>query len=129
MEKNIILRNTRASTFQNLFENGLDQMPGKRERVQVMINADVEFWTGKKRVIIPKAYGPFKMEMPRMSHDDMYKFMIYTLLQHDFSILSTQTIASIGAKIMIHKPLEFRHMKVGALKLESYFLDRLAVSY
>lgn len=50
--------------------------------------------------------------------------MVDTLFQHDFSILSTQTIANIGAKIMIHKPLEFRHMKVGALKLNSFFLDK-----
>ena len=57
------------------------------------------------------------MEMPKMSNGDLYKFVVYTLLQHDFSILSTQNIASIGAKILIHKPLEFRHMKVGALKL------------
>lgn len=99
-------------------------MPGKRERVQVMINTDVEIFTGKKRVITPKTFGPFTMEMPKMSNDDLYRFMVYTLLQNDFSILSTQTIANIGAKIMIHKPLEFRHMKVGALKLNSFFLDK-----
>ena len=99
-------------------------MPGKRERVQVMINTDVEIFTGKKRVITPETFGPFTMEMPKMSNDDLYRFMVYTLLQNDFSILSTQTIANIGAKIMIHKPLEFRHMKVGALKLNSFFLDK-----
>lgn len=49
----------------------------------------------KNRVITPKAFGPFKMEMPKMSTDDLYKFMVYTLLQHDFSILSTQNIARI----------------------------------
>ena len=38
--------------------------------------------------------------------------------------LSTQNIANIGAKILIHKPLEFRNMKVGALKLNSFFLDK-----
>ena len=59
-----------------------------------------------------------------MSNDDLYKFMVYTLLQHDFSVLSTQTIANIGAKIMIHKPLELKHMKDGALKYNSYFLDK-----
>ena len=50
--------------------------------------------------------------------------LVYTLLQHDFSILLAQNIASIGAKIMTHKPLEFRNMKVGALKLNSFFLDK-----
>ena len=102
----------------------MDQIPGKRERVQVMINADVENWNGKTRMITPKTFGPFTMEMTRMSNGDLYKFMVYTLLQHDFSILSTQTIANIGAKILTHKPLEFRHMKVGALKLNTFFLDK-----
>ena len=35
-----------------------------------------------------------------MSDDDLCKFMVYTLLLHDFSILSTQNIANIGAKIL-----------------------------
>ena len=112
-----------ATMFQNLFENRLNQMPGKRENVQLMINADMENIIGNKRVITQKNYGPFKMEMPKMSKEDTYKFMAYTLLQHNFTILSTQTIAHIGAKI-IHKPLHFKHMKAGALKLDSFFLDK-----
>ena len=112
-----------ASTFQNLFENRLNQMPGKRENVQLMINADVENLIGNKRVITQKNYEPFKMEMPKMYEEDTYKFMAYTLSQHNSTILSTQTIANIGAKI-IHKPLHFKHMKAGALKLDSYFLDK-----
>ena len=112
------------TAFQNLFEEWLNRIPGKRERIQVIIEADFENWNGKTRMITPKKFGPFSMEMPQMSNDDMYKFMVFTLLQHDFSVLSTQTIANIGAKMMIHKPLEFRHMKVGALKLNSFFLDK-----
>lgn len=124
IRKSSVSPDTPGSTFQNLFENRLDEMPGKRERVQVLINADVENRNGKTRMITPKAFGPFTMEMPKMSNDDLYKFMVYTLLQHDVSILSTQNIASIGAKILPHKPLEFRNMKVGALKLNSFFLDK-----
>lgn len=112
------------TTFQNLFDDQLNRMSGKRERVQVMIEADVENWNGKTRMITPKTFGPFSMEMPQLSNDDMYKFMVFTLLQHDFSILSTQTIANIGAKIMIYKPLEFRNMKAGALKLNAFFFDK-----
>ena len=63
-----------ATTFQNLFENRLDQMPGKRENVQIMINADVENIIGNER-LITQNYGPFKMEMPKMSNDDLYEFM------------------------------------------------------
>lgn len=89
-----------------------------------MIEADVENWNGKTRMITPETFGPLSMEMPQLSNEDLYKFMVFTLLQHDFSILSTQTIANIGAKIMIHKPLEFRHMKIGALKLNTFLLDK-----
>ena len=110
--------------FQNLFDDRLNRIPGKRERVQVMIEADVENWNGKTRMITPKTFVPFSMEMPQLSNEDLYKFMAFTLLQHDFSILSTQTIANIGAKIMIPKPLEFKHMKVGTLKLNTFFLDK-----
>ena len=78
---------------------------------------DVENWNGKTRMITPKTFGPFSVEMPQMSYDDLYKFMVFTLLQHDFSALSTQTIANIGANILTHTPLEFKNMKVGALKL------------
>ena len=49
-------------------------MPGKRENVQIMINADVENIIGNKRMITQN-YGPFKMEMPKMSNDDLYEFM------------------------------------------------------
>ena len=101
------------TTLQNLLEERLNRTPGKSERVQVMIEADVENWNGKTIMIILKTFGPFSMEIPQMSNDVMCKFMVFTLLQHNFSILSTKTIANIGAKIMIHKPLEFRHMKVG----------------
>lgn len=74
------LRNTRNNTFLNLFEERLNRIPGKRERVQVMIHADVENWNGKTRMITPKTFGPSSMEMPQMSNDDLYKFMVFTLL-------------------------------------------------
>lgn len=54
-----------------------------------MMNADVENWNGKTRMITPKTSGPFTMEMPKMSNDvyDLYNIMVYKLLQYDFSIL------------------------------------------
>ena len=78
IRKSSVSPDTPGSTFQNLFENRLDQMPGKRERVQVLINADVENRIGKTRMITPKAFGPFTMEMPKMSNDDLYTFMVYS---------------------------------------------------
>lgn len=59
-----------------------------------------------------------------MDTDDMYKYMIYTILQNNFSILSTQTIANVGAKITTHSEQLFNHHKAGALKLSTFFLDK-----
>ena len=40
LAKSGTLRNTRNSTFQNLFEDRLNRMSGKRDIVQVTIDAD-----------------------------------------------------------------------------------------
>ena len=50
--------------------------------------------------------------------------MIFTSLQNGFSIFSTQIIVSVGAKITKHKEQHFINHKVGALKLNTYFLDK-----
>lgn len=59
-----------------------------------------------------------------MDTDDMYKYMIYTILQNNFSILSTQKIANVGAKITTNNEQFFKHHKAGALKLSTFFLDK-----
>lgn len=99
LDKSRISQFMPASTFMNLFENRLNRMPGKKENVQIMINADVENSVGNKKVITQKSYGPFRMEMPQMNKDHKYKFMIYTLLQHKFTIPS---ISAVGARITVH---------------------------
>ena len=54
----------------------------------------------------------------------MYKFPMYTLLQNNFTVLSTETIAEIGATITTHNEQLFKDHKVGALKLNTFFLDK-----
>ena len=54
----------------------------------------------------------------------MYKFLMYTLLQNNFTVLSTETIAEIGATITAHNEQFFKDHKVGALKLNTFFLDK-----
>ena len=51
---------------------------------------------------------------------------MYTLLQNNFTVLSTETIAEIGATINTHNEQFFKDHKVGALKLN--ILLRQAVS-
>ena len=71
----------KQSSFQNLFHERLEQMPGKRERAQFTINAVIVHTIGNRTEYTDKTYGPFKMEVPKLSKPDMYKFLMYTLLQ------------------------------------------------
>ena len=111
----------KQSSFQNLFHEKLEQMPGKRERAQITINTVIEHTIGDRT---DKTYGPFKMEVPKLSKPDMYKFLMYTLLQNNFTILSTETIAEIGATISTHNEQFFKDHVAGALKLNTFFLDK-----
>ena len=114
----------RDSSFLNLFGHRLKKLPGKRENIQITINADVENMIGDKSTITPKTYGPFKMTVPRLNNKDMYKYMIYTLPQNNFTILSTQAIANVGAKIITLNEQFFKDHRAGALKLNIFFLDK-----
>ena len=99
-------------------------MPGKRERAQITINAVIEHTIGNRTEYTDKTYGPFKMEVPKLSEPDMYKFLMYTLLQNKFTVLSTETIAEVGADISTHNTQFFKDHKAGALKLNTFFLDK-----
>ena len=112
------------SSFQNLFHERLEQMPGKRERAQITINTVIEHTIGNRTEFTDKTYGPFKMEVPKLSKPDMYKFLMYTLLQNNFTVLSTKTISEIGADISTHNEQFFKDHKAGALKLNTFFLDK-----
>ena len=124
LDKTTATRFTPDSSFQNLFNERLKHIPGKRENVQITINANVKYTIGNKSTITQKTYGPFRMAVRKIDTDVMYKYMIYTLLQNNLSILSTQTIANVGAKITTHNEQFFKHHKAGALKLSTFFLDK-----
>ena len=64
------------------------------------------------------------MEVPNLSKPDMYKFVMYTLLQNNFTVLSTETISELGAIITTHHEQFFKDHIVGALKLNTFFLDK-----
>ena len=111
------------SSFHNLFHDRLQQMPGKREKVyvQITINAEIEHKLGNRTEFIDKTYGPFRMEVPNLSKPDMYKFLMLTL---HFFVLSTETISELGAKITTHNEQFFEDHKGGALKLNTFLLDK-----
>lgn len=64
------------------------------------------------------------MEVPKLSKTDMYKFLMYTLLKNNFTVLSTETISEIGATITTHNEQFFKDHSVGALKINAFFLDK-----
>ena len=70
----------KQSSFQNLFHERLEQIPGKRERAQITINTVIEHTIGNRTEFIDKSYRPFKMEVPKLSTPDMYKFLIQNSL-------------------------------------------------
>lgn len=72
----------------------------------------------------PKSYGPFKTSIPKLDNEDMYKFMVYTLLKNNLTLLSAQTITAVGCKIITHNKQFFKDHKLSALKLESFFLNK-----
>ena len=99
-------------------------MPGKRERAQITIHAVIEHTIGNRTEFTDKTYAPFKMEVPKLSKPDMYKFLMYTLLQNNFTVLSTETMAEIRATITTHNEQFFKDHVSGALKLNTFFLDK-----
>ena len=124
LEQANVSKYIRHTSFQNLFHHRLQHMPGKRERAQITINAVIEHTIGNRTEYTDKTYGPFKMEVPKLSKSDMYKFLMFTLFQNNFTVLSTETIAKIGATITTHNEQFFKDHKVGALKLNTFFLDK-----
>ena len=64
------------------------------------------------------------MEVPKLDKSDIYKFLMYTLLQINFTVLSTETIDEIGANITTHNEQFFKDHVAGALKLNTFFLDK-----
>ena len=76
-------------------------------------------------VIKEKSYGPFTVERPKhLSIPDTYKLAMYTLLNKQFNLLSGEYIIGIGCKIIQLMKNEFKYSKMGALKLESYLLNK-----
>ena len=112
--------NRRGSSFQNLFERRLTRMGGKRERISITLIVDI--LDGLR--ITRKSYGPLTTNVPRLSTRDMNKFMVYTLLENNFTLLSAQEIVKIGCKIITYNKQFFMHHFMGALKLDSYLLSK-----
>ena len=90
-------------TFAELFERRLKLIPGKKTKIQTTVLAEVRYSMGIIESLESKEWGPFHISIPKLTKSDMYKLSIYISLTNGFSILSTQTIEEVGAKIITHK--------------------------
>ena len=95
-----------------MFDKRLKLLNVETQPISITINVEI---TNKK-------YGPFKIKIPKLSKRDMYKFMLYTLLNSNFTVLSGEYITKIGAKIVYYKKKRVMKQRMGSLKLESYLL-------
>ena len=108
------------SAFVDLFEDRLDNMAGERETISITIY--VTLMTGL--IEENKTYGPFETEIPELDRRDMYKYMIYTLLVNNFTVLSAQVITKVGAKVLTHNKQFFMEHFMKGVKLESHLLSK-----
>ena len=111
----------KGSSFVNLFKNRLGTIKGNRDIVSITLYVDITDENGKSTE--EKTYGPFETEIPRLNKRDMYKFMVYTLMENKFTLLSAQVISKIGCDIVTHNKEFFMKHKMSGLKLESYLLS------
>ena len=110
----------KGSSFLKLFRRRLNSIGGVWERISITLSVNIR----DGLIINDKTYGPFYTNIPQLGNRDMYKFMVYTLLSNNFTLLSAQEIKKIGCKIITHNKKFFMKHFMGSLKLESYLLSK-----
>ena len=93
------------------------------------ISDSVQKFISKKKVnrtIKQKKYGPFVVDLPKMSTSKMYKFnSCYTRYWNKIShFLADEYIDRIGSRIVPYKEKHFDNQHMGSLKLESSLLSK-----
>ena len=108
-------------SFLQLFRARLDAIDRPKSDVSITINVSIRHMDGS---ITDKNYGPFQTVMPtELNQDDMYKFVLYTLLNSNINILSGDSIFELGFVILKLEKRDFIYHKMGKLKLENYLLQ------
>lgn len=110
----------KGSSFVNLFEDRLENIAGERETVSITIYVTIMTHLIEEN----KTYGPFETEIPELNRRDMYKFMVYTLMENNFTVLSAQEITKVGCKILTHNKQFFMEHFMEGVKLESHLLSK-----
>ena len=106
-------------SFISLFKARLDTIIRPKHPVSITVKTTNKLF----ETIIEKQYGPFQTMMPvGLSQDDKYKFVLYTLLNSNISLLSGESIYELGFDIIKLEKRNIIHHKMGRLKLETYLL-------
>ena len=106
------------TTFQQLFDNRLKTMQ-PQTRIQITLYIDIM----SDSLLIQKVFGPFKTTMPKLDKDDIYKFMIYTALRNNFTLLSAEYITAVGGRIIVYDKQFFKEHDMGKPFLETQVLS------
>ena len=120
MDEMKLTKSNKNASFRELFQRRLTEIKGHREKISITLYVDIQDGLIENK----KSYGPFTVDVPRLDRRDMYKFMVYTLLSNNFTLLSAQEIKKIGCKIVTHNKQFFMHHFMEGLKLESYLLSK-----
>ena len=108
----------KGSSFVKLFGKRIRKIRDVRViSITLFVNID------KNLTTLKKSFGPFQEEVPKLSLDDMYKFMVYALLKNDFKLQSAEFITAIGARVITFDEQFFMNHRMGRLKLETHLLN------
>ena len=86
-----------------MFGNRINQIKGDKLDVSVMVDIEIVAFGNYENPIITRR-GPFNVKMPKISQNDLYKYLMYVLLNSDFSEF-----------LLVHTEVYFSHstMKKG----------------
>ena len=110
----------RNSSFLDLFEDRIEKIPGERTFGSITLFVTIQTGLTEEE----RTFGPFDIELPKLSHRDMYKLMMFTLLKNNFTLQSAQVITKIDAKVMVYNKQFLREHYMEGVKLESHLLSK-----
>lgn len=111
-------------TFADLFEKRFNKMPRPKAKIQITVHMELRFTLGASSELESRSRQiNDPISIPKMTVEDMYKFMVYILFENGYTIQSTERLEEVGATVIHHKRSFFKDHKMGRIKLESYFLD------
>ena len=115
-------KNKAKKSLAELFEKRVKKMQTEVKTVSITINVKLSHTLQRSSSLY--SFGPFTVQKPNMSLQDVYRFAFYTLKKSNITFLSGDYVTHIGCKIMELSERKVIKHKMGNLKLESYLLNK-----